>query len=545
MAEDQPIPLDDETQQVIRLLRNAAARCIRIMRNPPGGTEKGRAFASSRAAQQLAGINRDLNQVKGKLANVAAKKIAEAYRNGLLAGEQLANEAGVAAAGSAFTGGFSVVDRRRAQILAQQTVGDLSAAVDSIKATTGKVVRQCQALGLDNKAVNTLLAGGTIEGAPKETLRELKKLMRTAAIDGNIVTVNQTTGEARSFKPDYYAELVFQTKLAETTNIATVQRLRARKMFYVKIIGSSSRNFCTAFVGRVFYTGEGADPLGHFPNVRELPRGGPPFHPRCTKRYVAFVPSLATADQIENAKLKPNERELLGKTPSEAQKAYPLPPGNPDPLPPTGQPVGRGPGTPSSQPGIVKISDRIIIPKTGQLAAYAEETLAQIEQLHRLPASAREIPMRAVPKARYEGVFDPGPNWRIQIKSTTDTPLTTITHELGHYFEHQVAGGIPGAMTHPAFEPWREAVQQTRAFGQIYLEAMRTRGRYQNYLLHPAEMFARSYAQWVAESGNVKMMQEIKHRRDTNRLPIQWDDYDFLPISQAFNEVIERLGLKP
>lgn len=320
---DEPIPLDAETQEVIRLLNVAAARCKKIMLDPPGGTEKGRAFAASRAAQQLKGINQQLDQLKQKLVSIAGKKISEAYSDGLRYGEQLAQEQGVA--GPPFDGSFSQIDRRRAQILAQQTAGDLAKAVDSIKETTGKVVKQCQALGLDNKKVNTLLAGGTIEGAPKETLRDLKKLMRAAAIDGKVVTVNRATGEAIQFKPDYYAELVFQTKQAETVNVATVQRLQARKMFYVKIIGSHSINFCTAFVGRVFYTGEGKDPSGQYPSVHQLPNGGPPFHPRCTKRYTAFVPKLATPAQLESAKLKPGERELLGKTGGAAQKIYSSP----------------------------------------------------------------------------------------------------------------------------------------------------------------------------------------------------------------------------
>jgi len=48
------------------------------------------------------------------------------------------------------------------------------------------------------------------------------------------------------FKPEYYADLVYQTKLAETTNIATLPRLKENKIRYVKIIGKTSRNFCNA-----------------------------------------------------------------------------------------------------------------------------------------------------------------------------------------------------------------------------------------------------------------------------------------------------------
>jgi hypothetical protein len=50
--------------------------------------EKARTFAASRAAQQLAAVNRELDAVKGRLANVAARGIANAYQQGLLVNEK-------------------------------------------------------------------------------------------------------------------------------------------------------------------------------------------------------------------------------------------------------------------------------------------------------------------------------------------------------------------------------------------------------------------------------------------------------------------------
>jgi hypothetical protein len=322
IAGDPPYPLDAETREMIRLLREASARTRQIILNPPGKTDAAKTFAASRAAQLLAGYNKHLAALRGRLADVAARKVAGAYQDGLTAGEKQARAAGVAPENSPIKGGFTLVDTRRAQVLAQQTVGDLNKAVDSMQRTTGVIVKQVQAMGLDKAAVNRVLAGGTITGTPLQTLIELKKRIRTAAIDGKIVTVNTRTGVATHHKPDDYAELVFQTKLAETTNVATVHRLQDRGIFYARIIGSNSRNFCTAFVGRVFYTGPGSDPLGLFPSIHELPRGGAPFHPRCTKRYVAFIPRLATPAQIEDARIRANESELLQKSLTEAMKTY-------------------------------------------------------------------------------------------------------------------------------------------------------------------------------------------------------------------------------
>ncbi len=47
-------------------------------------------------------------------------------------------------------------------------------------------------------------------------------------MEGKVVTVNTQTGAVRHFRPDDYAEMVFATKLAETANVATIQRLQEK-----------------------------------------------------------------------------------------------------------------------------------------------------------------------------------------------------------------------------------------------------------------------------------------------------------------------------
>lgn len=75
-------------------------------------------------------------------------------------------------------------------------------------------------------------------------------------------------------------------------------------------------------MGKVYYIGEGKDPLGIYPNITELPRGGAPFHPRCTKRYVAFVPGLATKAQTDAALPTLETTALHGMDSTAAQRTY-------------------------------------------------------------------------------------------------------------------------------------------------------------------------------------------------------------------------------
>ncbi|HEX8342825.1 MAG TPA: hypothetical protein VF624_18120, partial [Tepidisphaeraceae bacterium] len=384
-----------------------------------------------------------------------------------------------------------------------------------------------------------LLAGGTLSGQSQQTLRELKKLVRAAAGEGKLIHAG-----GRSFKPDDYAELVFQTKLAETTNVATVQRLQGRGIFYVKVIGSNSRNFCTAFVGRVFYTGPGSDPLGLYPHISELPRGGAPFHPRCTKRYVPFVPRLATPAQLEDAQLRPHERELLGKPTPQAQKTYTSKaPANPDPAPPVDPPRPPMPVA-AGDDDTVAVSERVSVPKSGQLRPALLEAVAAIDAVHRVPSAIRQTPVIVVPRANFEGQLKVR-NWQVQINSRTDLPASTLAHEYGHVFEREVLGGFGVAAGNPAFEAWKSAILRSDTYGQLHMKALITRSRYDTYLVTPVELFARSYAQWIAQaSGNAKMLFELRNMRDRTRPPIQWDYDEFSPIAAAFDSAFERLGLK-
>jgi hypothetical protein len=53
-----------------------------------------------------------------------------------------------------------------------------------------------------------------------------------------------------------------------------------------------------------------------------LPRGGAPFHPRCTKRYVAFNEKLASAAELEKSKPDAQSTALSGQSSAEAQRTF-------------------------------------------------------------------------------------------------------------------------------------------------------------------------------------------------------------------------------
>ena len=67
------------------------------------------------------------------------------------------------------------------------------------------------------------------------------------------------------------------------------------------------------------------------------------------------------------------------------------------------------------------------------------------------------------------------------------------------------------------------------------------------YSLRTEELFARSYAQYIAtKSGNNTMISQLNQSRSRESKPIYyaeyWDDSDFTPISTAFDNIFLEAG---
>jgi len=70
---------------------------------------------------------------------------------------------------------------------------------------------------------------------------------------------------------------------------------------------------------------------------------------------------------------------------------------------------------------------------------------------------------------------------------------------------------------------------------------------YVRYLQRTPEVFARSYAQYIAiRSGNEALMTQLRTARKRNEAGIGyqtvWDDDDFVPIAAAFDDLFKEKG---
>ncbi len=216
-------------------------------------------------------------------------------------------------------------------------------------------------------------------------------------------------------------------------------------------------------------------------------------------------------------------------------------------------------------------------PVSGALAVEAGPTdgplrdaLAAIDAVHRdgrLPT----IPMRRVVLSRrLHGHFRHvagGPALDIGVHPAARHAALTAVHEVGHFLDYAGlgAGGEFCSVSGDALGAWRAAVRgsgavqrlgqllrftadrppETRAGGDVVRYP--AEHRYIEYLLQNEELWARSYAQFIAARSAHPLLGEQLDRlrvRPARRLYYgsQWDDVDFRPIQAEIEALFRGQG---
>lgn len=149
-------------------------------------------------------------------------------------------------------------------------------------------------------------------------------------------------------------------------------------------------------------------------------------------------------------------------------------------------------------------------------------------------------------------------------------PELTTVHEIGHFIDH-MGVGTPGLHSSSAGElvKWNTAVRNSRAYKRLeeirgmervhYTDpifgqpaSLKVDPKLMDYVMSDNELFARSYAQFVAQrSGNKTLLKQVEAQRGIRPdaatvrddiLPMQWEEDDFGEIDAAFVELFRGLG---
>ncbi len=132
----------------------------------------------------------------------------------------------------------------------------------------------------------------------------------------------------------------------------------------------------------------------------------------------------------------------------------------------------------------------------------------------------------------------------------------TTAHEIGHWLDEQALGSVldkSGKIKarsdlathwHVRLKDWRKAILESPEYAAIENDPKMNRGR-QRYLLRLEELWARSYAQWVATvSGNRTMndqLDTILAGEAMTESISQWSKQSFAPIKTAIDNLFKTL----
>lgn len=218
--------------------------------------------------------------------------------------------------------------------------------------------------------------------------------------------------------------------------------------------------------------------------------------------------------------------------------------------------------------GAVRVGAALELP-IGRFGRELAEAVAAIDQVHADGALPR-LPVRVQtpinPAADGESHWDGPTNSWIAVRPGTRHPGATLLHEVGHFLDHLGQGdrrGLSSELGDPVFAAWRMAVETTRSYralasivatGRAKLIAASGRevaapgpADFATYLLLPDELWARSYAQFVAtRDGSPTLVAGIDagRGRRPGRLyvPLQWEDDDFAPVATEIGTLFRSLG---
>ena len=213
------------------------------------------------------------------------------------------------------------------------------------------------------------------------------------------------------------------------------------------------------------------------------------------------------------------------------------------------------------------VSNATRVELTGIRAAAARTTLQAINEVHG-DGDLAPLPIKPVRSSKYAAAYRrteiSNQPVDILVSSSGQTHELNLAHEVGHWLDHQTLGdrGSFASEKHPDLTSWRQAIEnsspvkalrETLKRGTLLTQAGKKTveiklsgaelSQIRNYFLAPRELFARSYAQFIAEkSGNALMQSQTRLYTGPEQRWQQWLTEDFSEIKTELEKLFQKKG---
>jgi hypothetical protein len=466
--------------------------------------------------------------------------------------------------------------------------GDLE--LDAIDAHRNTLIAGAEA-GMDRVRAEAKAQGVRVAARPKLSTDDLEKIdvhAKRLASAPNVDLIRAVREEATirlatGSVDDYVDALVARAeglsragledyaKGASTTTYGIGRNLGAKtatevpvRIYASSVLDANTCPACFAIDGKEYETE--AESLADFPAGGYVNCDGG-LRCRCTRVFV-------WTDEAPPTRRSPGDTE----PPGPGEPGGPPLPGLEPATPPAPRPRGGAPAGQVFEPAGPKVSGAM---NTGNAKMQkknrpkADKTLASIDEVHG-DGNLPELPIQTNNRIKafghyrflYTGKAD---SIAIRYSEGNPHPGLTLAHEVGHFLDHKGlddslrwatsdAGFFGGPISQEAddylLKEWAEAIRGSKALERLTDIAQganvvgpdgkeyKPSRSHVRYLLRADELWARSYAQYIAtRSSDASLKAElVEYLEKHNAYSSQWTDEDFAPIAEAIDRLFERLG---
>lgn len=505
-----------------------------------------------------------------------------------------------AAAAVPVLGGQAAVSATTLTSTATQAVAALVLNLDSrLEELNKRITRYPQDA---YQRIVSLYSPGTILGATTSRVQQEQAVQRFLA--EGIPSFEDRAG--RTWRIGSYAEMAGRTSVNRAFNDAAVWRMQQSSVYLVTIVrGLDSCRKCAEWAGKILSTDgtsgtvEVASPLGGTVTVNvagtlDDARNGGWNHPNCRCRVAPYLAGVtvitddSTYDEDaekERAKQRDLERDIRQAKRREASAITDTDRARARADVREAQAAmrqftsttgrrrdsyreqlhfadGRG-GSPRPAPGAMSGPRKprpgldIRIRRGTPLGDEVAVARSSIARVHTIPSTLPTVSVESAALRTGENGIYRGGRSVLQLNPKGPSPRLTFVHEVGHYLDHRLLGASTRnlesrMLTEEVTREWLAAVQGTDAYKTLagMLDDMtlpRDVADHVRYLLQPAELWGRSYAQYVAvKSGDEVMAAEIAAYMDSLdawTAARQWATTDFEPVTAAIDAVLRAKGV--